>query len=88
MAGHKGHPEAEKKGRPPRRRQVKGERGRETLAKEKPPIFGMIQGTGMAVIRMLENVQQVPIAPLIKASIAPRTVVYTDEYDIYARLSK
>ena len=35
---------------------------------------------------MLENVQQVTIAPLIRATIAPGTVVYTDEYDIYARL--
>ncbi len=35
---------------------------------------------------MLENVQQVTIAPLIRATIAPGTVVYKDEYDIYARL--
>jgi transposase-like protein len=58
------------------------------LAKEKPPIFGMIERTGMVVIRMLENVQQVTIAPLIRATIAPGTLVYTDEYDIYARLSR
>ena len=37
-----------------------------TLAKEKPPIFGMIQRTGAVVIRMLENVQQTTIAPLIQ----------------------
>ncbi len=44
VAGHKGHPEAvKKKGRLPRRRRLKGERGRGTLAKEKPPILGMIQ---------------------------------------------
>ena len=29
---------------------MKGERGRGTLAKEKPPIFGMIQRTGEVVI--------------------------------------
>lgn len=40
------------------------------------------------VIRMLENVQQVTIAPLIHATIAPATVVYIDDYDIYARLSQ
>ena len=67
---------------------MKGERGRGTLAKEKPPIFGMIQRAGMVVIRMLENVKQVTIAPLIRATIAPGTVVYTDEYDIYARLTR
>jgi transposase-like protein len=65
---------------------LKGERGRGTLAKEKPPIFGMIQRSGMVVIRMLENVKQITIAPLIRATIAAGTIVYTDEYDIHARL--
>lgn len=52
------------------------------LEKEKPPIFGMIQRDGEVVIRMLANVQPT-IAPLIKATIAPGTQVYTDEYAIY-----
>jgi transposase len=47
------------------------------MAKEKPPIFGMLQRTGEVMIRMLENVQQVTIGPLIKQSIAKGTVVYT-----------
>ena len=67
---------------------MKGERGRGTLAKEKPPILGMIQRSGAVVIRMLEDVKQVTIAPLIRATIATGAVVYTDEYDIYARLTK
>ena len=57
---------------------MKGARGRGTLAKEKPPIFRMIQHAGTVVIRMLENVQKVTIGPLIRATIAPGTVVYTD----------
>jgi transposase len=48
----------------------------------------MIQRTGEVVIRMLENVQQVTIGPLIQAMITPGSVVYTDEYDIYDRLSE
>jgi transposase-like protein len=56
------------------------------LEKEKPPIFGMLQRTGEVVIRMLANVKQVTIAPLIRATIAEGSVVYTDEYDIYDRL--
>jgi hypothetical protein len=32
------------------------------------------------VIRMMENVQQRTIEPLIKATIALGTMVYTDEY--------
>jgi transposase-like protein len=67
---------------------LKGKRGRGTLAKEKPPIFGMIQRTGQVLIRMLENVKQVTIGPLIQETIAKESVVYTDEYDIYARLSE
>ena len=59
-----------------------------TLAKENPPIFGMIQRTGEVVIRMLANVQRVTIAPLIRATIAAGSVVYTDEYDIDNRLSE
>ncbi len=65
---------------------MKGDRGRGTLEKEKPPIFGMLQRTGEVVIRMLANVQQATISPLIKATIAAGRVVYTDEYDIYSRL--
>jgi transposase len=67
---------------------LKGKRGRGTLAKEKPPIFGIIQRTGQVLIQMLENVKQVTIGPLIQETIAKESVVYTDEYDIYARLSE
>jgi transposase-like protein len=64
---------------------LKGDRGRGTLEKEKPPIFGMLERTGEVVIRMLANVQQATIEPLIHATIALNSVVYTDEYDIYNR---
>jgi len=46
----------------------------------------MIQRGGEVVIRMLENVQQRTIEPLIKATIALGTMVYTDEYAIYNHL--
>jgi transposase len=67
---------------------LKGARGRGTLEKEKPPILGMLQRTGEVVLQMLANVQQVTIGPLIRQRIAAGTVVYTDEYDIYNRLSE
>ena len=51
------------------------------MAKEKPPILGMLQRGGEVVIRMLENVKQVTIGPLIEQTIAKGTLVYTDEYD-------
>ena len=37
-------------------------------------------------MRMLANVQQKTIRPIMEATIAPGTTVFTDEYDIYFRL--
>ena len=67
---------------------MKAKPGRGTLAKEKPPIFGMIQRGGEVVVQMLSNVKQMTIAPLIKNTISPTTLIYTDEYNIYTRLSE
>ena len=75
-------------GRNPRRRRLKGARGRGTLAEEKPPIFGMIERSGQVVIRMLENVQQKTIKPLILKTVKANSQIYTDEYNIYSRLSE
>ena len=87
VAGHKGQPDKVKAaGRKSRRRRLKGARGRGTLAGEKPPIFGMIQRTGEVVIRMLENVQQQTIKPLILQTVAAGSLICTDEYNIYGRL--
>lgn len=46
----------------------------------------MIQRGGEVVIRMLANVQQKTIQPIIQATVRAGTLIYTDEYDIYARL--
>lgn len=87
IAGHKGKPEEVlKQGRTGRRRRLKGARGRGTLIKEKPPVLGMIQRSGQIIIRMLSDVQQKTIKPLIQSMIKPDTLVYTDEYVIYNRL--
>lgn len=89
IAGHKGNPVAVRaKKRKGRRNRLKGSRGRGTLEKEKPPIFGMIQRGGEVVIHMLENVQQTTIEPIITATILSGTLIYTDEYNIYARLDQ
>ena len=81
VAGHKGQPEVvQNKGRKGRRNRLKGKCGRGTLDKERPPVFGMIQRGGQIVINMIANVKQKTIEPFIKATIAPGTLVYTDEY--------
>ena len=56
------------------------------MAKDKPPILGLIQRGSQVVLRMLANVQQATIKPVITAAVAPGTLVHTDEYSIYARL--
>lgn len=66
---------------------MKGARGRGTLEKEKPPVFGMIERGGQVVIKMLPDVKQRTIKPLITETITPGTNVMTDEYDIYAKLT-
>ena len=48
----------------------------------------MIQRGGEVVIHMLPNVQQVTIRPIIERVVEVGSMVYTDEYDIYCRLSK
>ena len=89
VAGFKGEPiKVAQKQRQGRRRRLKGKSGRGTLAQEKPPIFGMIQRSGEVLIKMLENVKQVTIKPLIQKAVALGTLVYTDEYAIYHRLGQ
>lgn len=67
---------------------MKGARGRGTAATEKPPILGMIQRSGDVVIRLLDNVQQTTIKPIITAFVKAGSQVYTDEYAIYNALGE
>jgi transposase-like protein len=60
--------------------------GRGTSEKDKPSILGLIQRGGQVVLRMLANVQQRTIEPVITGAVAQGTLVHTDEYGIYARL--
>ena len=56
------------------------------MEKDKPPILGLIQRGGQVVLRMLANVQQITIQPIIEATVAKGALVHTDEYGVYARL--
>ena len=87
VAGHKGQPAAvQAQGRKGRRRRLKGARGRGTQATEKLPVLGLIQRGGEVVIRLLENVKQGTIKPVIEARVQVGSLIYTDEYRIYDRL--
>lgn len=46
----------------------------------------MIQRGGQVVLRMLPNVRQITIQPIITEVVSAGTRIFTDEYDIYARL--
>ena len=46
----------------------------------------MLQRGGEVIIKMLPNVQQITIQPIIEANVALGSLIYTDEYTIYDRL--
>jgi transposase len=48
----------------------------------------LIQRGGEVVLRMLANVQQKTIRPIVEATIAAGALIHTDEYGIYARLER
>ncbi len=89
VSGHKGQTQKVKKAkREPRRRRLKGARERGTSQSEKPPILGIVQRGGALILRVLDNVQQTTIQPIIEKHIAKQTLIYTDEYNIYNRLKQ
>jgi transposase-like protein len=40
------------------------------------------------MIRMLENVQQTTLKPIIETTVSKGSLIYSDEYDIYSRLEQ
>jgi transposase-like protein len=80
VAGHKGQPAAVAKGAFGTRRRLKAAPGRGTLEKDRPPILGLIQRGGQVVMRMLADVRQKTIQPIIEAAVAKDARVHTDEY--------
>ena len=89
VAGQKGQPKKVKEAnRKPRRRKLKGKRGRGTSGDEKNPVSGFVERGGLVRLQVVDDVQQKTIAPIIKSSIASGTLIYTDEYNIYERLEE
>ena len=88
VAGHKGNPAAVAKGAPGAPAAAEG------CARARHARQGQAAGPGPApaggdvVVRMLANVQQVTIRPVIEATVAKGALVHTDEYDVYERLDE
>jgi transposase-like protein len=47
----------------------------------------MIARKGRVALKMLPNVQQKTIKPVLLANLEKETLVYTDEYDIYSQVT-
>jgi transposase len=58
------------------------------MEKENPPVFGMLERGGQGVIHLRAHVQQKTSEPLMKDTMESGTLVYTDEYRMYARLER
>src|SRR4051794_2320192 len=76
------------RGRPARRRRLRGAPGRGTLAKDKPPVLGLLQRGGEVAVRMLADVRQATIRPVIEGSVAKGALVHTDGYGVHGRLDE
>jgi transposase len=48
----------------------------------------MIERGGTVVIKMLPDVKQQTIKPVITEAVHPGTLILTDEYDIYSRVTE
>src|SRR5262245_49979274 len=71
-AGHTGRrANVRAQGRQGRRCRVEGSCGRGTLVQEKPPTGGIIERGGAVLVRLLANVTQEIIEPLIETTRAP-----------------
>ena len=74
-------------GRKPRRRRLAGKRGRGTSADEKNPVLGIVERGGCVSLQVLPNIQQVTIKPVIEAVVTQGATFYTDEYNIYNKVT-
>lgn len=83
ISGWKGRPAGLKPPRPPRRRRLKGKRGRGTWDSDKVPLVAIVQRNGQVRLFTQRNLQKDTFRPLLKRWIRQGTQVYTDDYDIY-----
>jgi transposase-like protein len=88
VAGQKGQSSKVKdRNRKPRRRKLKGKRGRGTSGDEKNPILGLVERGGLVRLQVLDNVQQKTIMPIITTCVSAGSTIFTDEYNIYNPIS-
>lgn len=51
-------------------------------------MLGLVQRNGLLVLKLLPNVQQHTIQPIIEKVVTKGSLIYTDEYNIYNKLEQ
>lgn len=87
ISGWKGTPNGLKPNRPPRRRRLKGKRGRGTWESDKVPLVAIVQRQGQIRLLAQRHLRKDTFRPLLKRWVQRGANVYTDDYDIYHFLS-
>jgi len=62
--------------------------GRPSVGSKKTAVFGIVQRKGKVAAVTVENVKAISVMPHITERILTGSTVYTDEYNLYKRLSK
>lgn len=87
VSGWKGCPAGHKPPRPPRRRRLKGKRGRGTWENDKVPLVAIVQRNGQVRLFVQRNLRKETLRPLLKRWLRRGARVYTDDYEIYQFLT-
>ena len=66
-------------------KKVENAQGRST--KDKTPVFGLVERSGMAFAKVIKDTQSKTLYPIIQKSLKKNTTIYTDEYGVYVNLS-
>src|ERR1700733_7722262 len=56
--------------------------------KKKAPVGSIVQRKGKVVAKVLNDVRSKSIYPLLRKHVAPESVIYTDEFPVYAGIPK
>lgn len=67
---------------------TRGRTGRPGADSKKVPVFGMVERGGRVVAATVPNVKRATIMPQVHRHVLPESMIYTDEYPVYDRLSE
>ena len=68
-------------------KEVEVQSDRRCSADEKNPVFGIVQRGRLVSLKVLPNVQQITIQPIIESCVEKGSTFFTDEYNIYNKIT-